>query len=650
MDTTYNNMSTDELITLRTQAATAYYGMQTDVIMSDKEFDALLEELDSRGVEQIIGHGYEPTGEKVYHAYPMQSLAKAKTLDQIIKWLDTMPTTHTVIQPKYDGLGLSLIYKDGNLHQAATRGDHVKGDDMTLAALAMSKASVIPQRINAQGTTHVRGEIIITYTDFAALNDFIENDGHRKEKYSSERNAAAGVLRKNDPETIKYLSFVAYETDAQTDDDINTLSSWGFLTPKDHFYKHLDGTEEMMETLFDLDVQRKKFDFETDGAVIKIDASTEDREQIGRGSKNPKWALAYKYEDSPSSTIIRDIVWSQRRTGKLTPIAIFDEVTLTGNAKTTKASLANFAKFQRLNLHKNDHILVIRANGVIPFVIGVDPAHPRSEDDAFVAPAEFPENSGLKTKLSATGLELFAHEEAPEPVVAKIENSLNVLDIKGVGPAIIESLSEYSNAKNFLDILVLDENQIAEAMGYDKPRKASSNVYNALQKSFEAPLWRWIAAIGMRLIAKTKSPILEEAFGSLEALADASLMDLMTLERFGQTNAQTVYDNQKEIAQWAERLKSEHDFTPTPEKKVEVVSTDANDFVNGKKVVVTGVFPTLSRKDVETWVKNNGGTISSSVSSTTDLVIYGDKAGSKLNKAESLNIETMTAEEFESRI
>lgn len=643
-------MTVDDLIALRTQAATEYYSLDGSPIMSDADFDMLIEELDSRGVEQIIGHGYEPTGAKVYHAYPMQSLAKAKKIDQIIKWLDSMPTAKTVIQPKYDGLGLSLIYRNGDLVQAATRGDHVKGDDMTISAIAMSKTGVIPSHIETeQDIVHVRGEVIITHTDFKRLNNYLENNG-RKESYSSERNAAAGLLRRNDPDTIKFLSFVAYETDAEVDDDVMTISQWGFLSPEDHFYKHLDGTDDMMETLFAFDEERKEYDFETDGAVIKIDASVHERDEVGRGSKNPKWAIAYKYEDSPSSTVIREIVWSQKRTGKLTPIAVFDEVVLTGNAKTTKASLANYAKFKRLGLRKDDPILVIRANGVIPFVVGVDPSKPRSDKDEFLAPSVFPEGSGLMTRLSMTGLEIFAHDDAPEPVAAKIENSLNVLDVKGVGPAIIEQLIEYCDAKNILDILALNDEQIAEAMGYDAPRKSTENVYNALKGTLEAPLWRWIAAIGMRLIAKTKSPILEEKYGSLDALAQASLEDLMQLERFGDTNAQTVYDSRAQIAEWAKRLKDEHSVVPTPENAVVADLNENNAFVNGKKVVVTGTFPTMSRKDVEAWVKSHGGKISSSVSSTTDLVIYGDKAGSKLDKAQSLGVETMTAEEFEATV
>lgn len=641
------NDNTANLIDLRNRAATAYYTLGAEPIISDAEFDALLEELDSRGVEQVIGHGYVPTGDKVVHAYPMQSLKKAKTLDEITKWLEAMPHERTTIQFKYDGLGLSLIYRNGVLVQAATRGDHTKGDDITMGALTLANLNIIPGKIPAlrnESIAHVRGEVIITHTDFAALNaDTVANG---REAYSSERNAASGLLRKSDAATMKYLTFIAYETDTDVENDVETLASWGFSNPGDHFYRHLDGADEMLDTLFELDAARKNADFETDGAVIKYDGSTLERDEIGRGTRAPKWALAYKYEDTPVSTIIRDVVWSQRRTRKLTPVAHFDAVTLTGNAVTTKASLANYAKFERLGLRPGDHILVIRANGVIPFVVGIDPTFDRPDVDRFHAPTEFPEHSGLVTSLSSTDKDLLAHPDAPVPVVAQIENALKVLDIKGIGPSLIETLVDQSNVEGFLDMLNLTAEDISVAMGYEKVMKSAVNAHTALQKSFNAPLWRWIAAIGMKLVATSKSPILEQRFPSLEALSQASLSDLMSLERFGDTNAQTVYDSSEIIADWARRLKEEHNFTPAPEAQEPLGDIEDSVF-SGKKIIITGTFPTLSRNEVQDLVKKMGGKISSSVSSSTDLVIYGESAGSKLDKANSLNVATMTAEEFE---
>lgn len=657
---------TAELIDLRTRAATAYY-TGAENLMTDVEFDTLLAELAELGVPEVPGHGYIPEDAapedtdgivlaKIVHEFPMQSLKKVHTIADIAKFIKTMPAgSGYTIQPKYDGFALDLVYgEDGEFKQAATRGDHKKGEDVTAAAKFLIAAGRIPGKIDVgdfKGNTHVRGEAYVEFSDFIALNDYSKSVGGRT--YVAKRNTAPGLIRRADPEMLKFVSFSAYDTNNYETDEIATVKDWGFISPADHYYVKVDTAKAAHEAVEELGVKRfADFQFETDGAVIKLAVNHASREQIGSTSTAPRWAVAYKYPETPVTTTIREVVWNHNRTGKITPVAIFDEVTLTGDAKTTRATLANYGKFKTFGFRPGDPILVIRANGVIPFVVGLDPQGTRSTEEPFVAPAYFPSKE-FPTHFSPTGLDLMAHKDAPAPLASVIENAVKVLDLKGIGSSFIEDMIASGKVNHFLDILNLTYDDIVEARGINvsngKKSKSAEQAVDIIAKSFEQPLWRWIAAIGMKFIATTKSPILETRYHSLDALAQARLAELWSLDRFsGDVHAQTVMDNSKTIQHWADRLRDEHGFEPKPETVAEVKESTGSVDYTGKTVVVTGTFPTMARKDVEAWVKEHGGKIGSSVSKSTDILVYGDKAGSKLAKAESLGtVQMVTAEAFE---
>lgn len=650
--TDFSSMTTEELESLRNEASQAYYGGEK-MLMSDTDFDFLIRELENRGIEQIPAHGYVPesSGTKVAHEYKMQSLSKVHSKEEIEKWVKKMPENSIFsVQPKYDGFALDIAYDhNGKFFQALTRGDHVYGENLTASVQSMINNGQIPSTIDPKGhggNTHIRGEAYITFENFAKLKD--EHDG----AYQSNRNSAPGLVRRNDPQRLKLLSFVAYSTNNYENNEVQSLKNFGFDTPDNHFYKTATNTQGIFDLIQELGIKRfEEFNFNTDGAVVKLQESFEKLEEIGITRSYPKWALAYKYPDAEKQTVIRDIVWSHTRTGKLTPVAVFDPVSLTDDDVTTKASLANYRRFEQLSFREGDHILVVRANGVIPYIVGLDPSFERPETPLFEAPRFFP-TSEYPTSVNSSGAELVAHPNAPLPMSRIVEHSISALDIKGVGIAFIEEALS-NGVEDFFGFLKLTVDDVDRMRGKaGKNTKSAQNIVRALQSAFEKPLWRWISAIGLSGIGNSRSPILEEAYGSFSKIAEAPFRELVKLEKFnGSVYAQIVAENRSLFREWGERLEKEFNFVPKPEEKVKISVFEGSVNYQGKTVVVTGTFPTMSRAGVQQWVKDHGGKIGSSVSSKTDILLYGEKAGSKLEKAQAIGtVQLVTGEEFESEV
>lgn len=623
----------DDLIKQRDEAAKAYYEGET--LLTDYEFDQLTVKLEAAGVSQQVGHGYTPTGETIRHEYALLSLKKVFGLKDIDNWAKGQKIKSYLIQPKYDGNALNLVYAaDGKFSYAVTRGDGIKGEDVTHTIKTMIDLGLIPATVPvADGNTHILCECIMTFPNFEALNK--EQDDR---EYSTPRNSVAGLLRRKTTELAKYLSIVAYDSNRYVGDEIEWLAERGFTTPADHFYKKVEGTKELETILAELyEKIENEFDFDVDGAVIKLVASRATRESIGNSTSYPRWAIAYKYPDVTYTTTIRDIVWNLSRKGRLAPVAVFDQVIMVGNAKTTMATLHNHAQFQLHGFHEGDTIKLKRSGKVIPFIMGAVDDDKRGKGKKFEAPATF---NGEDVIVDGTYLRINGVNH-----VAKIVYALKSLDINGVSDKLVAKLLEAKMIENVLDIFALSADDFA---GLDRMGAGSgANAYNALQTAFEQPMWRWIAAMGMPFIAKTKSPILESRYDSLDALAKASLAELTTLEGFGSEKAGSVYENREMIADWAKRLREEYNFVPAPEEKA-AVATDSK--YSGKKIVVTGTFPTMKRGDVEAWLKAKGATISSGVSSATDLLVAGEKAGTKLDKAQAAGVDIMSGADFEKEV
>lgn len=674
-----NTVSLDQMKALRAKASEAYYKGETPE-MTDEEFDILTLKLSEAGVEEEVGHGYIPeAATTIKHQYPLLSLGKVRGMDEIERWANKFPLfPNYVIQPKYDGLALDITFsEEGELLSAATRGNGTVGENVTHTVRSMMASGRMPDRINSEGftgNTHVLGEVYMTYEDLIALNAF-QSD----RVYSNPRNAAAGLLRRKSVDLSRFLSFVAYDSNHYIEDEVEFLEGNGFSTPKDHFYKVAKSLNEIKESIDLIESDKKnsfndffaslpagkaidtliagenseKFNFDIDGVVIKLRGTRTQREAIGNSTSAPRWAVAYKYANVYMTTRIRKVEWNPTRTGRLVPVAIFDEVVLAGNAKTTRATLHNYAQFKMHDLHEGDLINITRSNEVIPYVVGKAEASPEGAV-AFEAPKFFP-TEFFPVRFNDTKLDLLLHPDAPANPVASIEYSLKALDVKGIGESLIAELYEARLISSFLDILNITVEDIVTMRGLTlkdgKTSKSAENAVAAIQTAFERPLWRWIAAMGMRMIASNKSPILEARYSSLDELAKATSSELNALEGFGGEKSASVLNASEQIHLWAYRLREEHGFVPKPEEKAEVVAATGSVDYMDKKVVVTGTFPTMSREDVKAWVVAHGGKISSAVSSSTDILIAGVKAGTKLTKAESLGtVKIISAEDFEKEV
>lgn len=629
----------DELLALRTEASVAYY--EGNPIISDDEFDVIEARLAQLGVDAQVGHGYVPTKNTITHQYPLLSLVKVRTIADVDKWASKYSqSAGYVIQPKYDGLALDITYSpEGSFLCAATRGDGVVGEDVTHTVQSMINAGKIPATVRPfTDNTHVLGEVYMTTDDLVTLNA-----SQSDRIYANPRNAAAGLLRRKSVDLSAYLSFVAYDTNNYDKDEIEVLSVQGFVTPKDHFFTVATTVADVDKAIAELGKLKEKFNFDTDGVVIKLSATRAKRENIGNSSSAPRWAVAYKFANVIKTTVIRNVVWNVTRTGRLVPVAIFDETLLAG-AKVTQATLHNHAQFVAHDLHEGDTIEVTRSNEVIPFVVGKVGV---SASDAvkFEAPTE---HGGHPVRLNGTGKDLLIAVEAVADINAAIVYSFKALNADGISTSMVGKLLAAGKVENFLDMLNVTREDILALDGTGT--KSADNFANTIAGLYTQPLWRWIAAMGLRFIANNKSPILESRYSTLDELAQATENDLLNLEGFGGEKSKSILESSAVIQHWADRLRTEHNFVPAPAKVEAVVASKGNIDFNGKKVVVTGSFTGMKRPEIEAWLKAHGAKVSSSVSSTTDLLVAGDKAGSKLAKAEELGVQVMSGAEFEAQI
>lgn len=659
MASSANTENIEDLIKVRDEAAEAYY--EGAPIMSDDEFDIIDAKLSQLGADGKVGHGYVPTKNTIVHQYPLLSLTKVRAIEEIDKWATKFEAKDGyVIQPKYDGLALDITYSpEGNFICGATRGDGVVGEDVSHTVQAMIAQGKIPATVAPfSGNTHVLGEVYMTRTDLDRLNgkeevevteEKTESDvtvvSVKRRIYSNPRNAAAGLLRRKSVDLSEYLSFVAYDTNNYEADEVETLHAEVFTTPKDHYFKIAKNVAEIDEAIAELGKLKDEFDFDTDGVVIKLSASRTAREEIGNSNTAPRWARAYKFANVIKTTTIRNIIWNTTRTGRMVPVAVFDKTLLSG-AEVTQATLHNFAQFTAHDLHEGDTIEVTRSNEVIPFVVGKVGVSAEGAPK-FEAPTSY---DGYPVRLNATGKDLLIDENATADINASIVYSLKALEVDGVSTSMVQALLDNGTIANFLDLLNVTREDILALPGKEKHQKVADNFINAMKIVYTQPLWRWIAAMGLRFIANNKSPILESRYNSLDELAQATETELLNLEGFGEEKSKSILNSKVKIQEWADRLRAEHSFSPAPAPKAEVVASKGDIDFNGKKVVVTGSFTGMKRPEIEAWLKAHGAKVSSSVSSTTNLLIAGEKAGSKLAKAQELGIQVMSGQDFEDQI
>jgi DNA ligase (NAD+) len=585
----------------------------------------------------------------VRHSVPMLSMDNTYNAEElrafderVRKQLGSVDYDY-VVELKIDGLAISLRYENGRLATAATRGDGEVGDDVT-ANIRTIKA--VPLRLMGDGkipdVLEVRGEVYMPTTSFVELNRIRAEAG--EPAFANPRNAAAGSLKLLDAKITakRNLSFFAYATgelsEPLADNHFQTLQKFRKLgLPVNPNIRKAKNIDEVIKICLDWAEKQPKLSYQIDGMVIKINRFDQ-RDILGATGRAPRWCISYKFPAERAETTVESIDVQVGKSGILTPVANLRPVQLSGTT-VKRASLHNFDELKRLNVGVGDTVLIEKAGEIIPQVVEV------RTKAAVSAPFEIPTrcpNCGSAVARDKEGVYIRCLNPN---CLGQLRERLKYfagrgqMDIEHLGDALIEQLIEKGLVKNFADIYKLRKSQLVELERMAD--KSAGNVIEAIEKSRTQPLWRLIAALGIRHIGGQSAQILAEHFGSLEALMSADVETLEAIDQIGPTMAESVYEyfrnplNQaviKELLAAGVRPKQ-------PKKKM-------SDKLAGKTIVVTGTLESFSRQQAEQAIRQAGGKASSSVSKKTDFVLAGKDPGSKLDKARQLGVKVIDEKEF----
>ncbi|MEX2368403.1 MAG: NAD-dependent DNA ligase LigA, partial [Balneolaceae bacterium] len=653
-----------ELRDLIDRANKAYYD-EARPFISDKEFDEALKELNALEKKFDLASPDSPTRRvggtpsesfpDVEHPVPMLSLDNTYNEDELREFdrrvrqiLGQQNYTYSA-ELKFDGAAIRLRYEDGELVLGATRGDGYRGDDITQNIKTIRD---IPLTLNGDNKNNgispvveIRGEAYMEKEAFLRLNEFREEQG--LSPFANPRNSTAGTLKMQDPREVarRPIRFFAFDlllnsADAPSThvEKMNFLEKLG-LPVSPYLSAHKD-IEEVIETIHKWEKIRHDLPYETDGVVVKVNEEAF-RPELGNTSKAPRWAIAYKFEAEQAPTLLSSITLQVGRLGKITPVAELKPVQLAGTT-VKRASLHNEDEIHRKDIRTGDTVMVEKAGEIIPQVISVVNPDRKNRSEPFKMPKNCPACNEKLEKLQGEVDWRCVNTECPPQVRERIIHfaSRDAMDIEGLGEAVVDQLVENNLIQTYIDLYSLTTDQLIplERMA----EKSARNLVDAIEKSKAQPLDRLIYALGIRFVGKTVARDLTQDFQSIDPILNASHQDLVEIDSIGPKIAESVVKffshekNRKLIEKFRDlgfRLE-----TDKPEKFSNVLE--------GKKFVLTGSLPSLTRKEASELIEQHGGKTTSSVSKNTDYVLAGESAGSKYEKAEKLGIPILDESSF----
>lgn len=648
-----------ELTEVLTRLAHEYYDLDAPSV-EDYEYDALMHELKALEAEfpallapdsptQRVQGVASGDFEKVTHAVQMASLQDVFSFDEVGNFINRVQEAVTkpqfTVEPKIDGLSVSLEYENGVLVRGSTRGDGFVGEDVT-ANLKTIRS--IPLKLkNAPSFLEVRGEIYMPHASFDRLCAMHEAEG--KEPPKNPRNAAAGSLRQKDAKitaqrrldvfifNIQQVEGISFDSHSAS---IDYLKGLGFPTiPYTICDADLAAVQEAIENI---GAERGDYGFDIDGVVIKTNDLSQ-REMLGSTAKYPKWAVAFKFPPEEKITELLEIEVQVGRTGVLTPVAVFSPIKLAGTS-VSRAVLHNQQFITDKDIRLGDRIRVRKAGEIIPEVLASESHAPNSVP--YTLPTHCPVcGAPVEKDADAAAVRCF-NPACPAQVFRSIVHfaSKPAMNIDGLGPAIVQQLLDNALIQSVADLYTLTTAQILTLEGFKQ--KSADNLITAIEASKHQPLDRVIAALGIRNIGQAAATLLCEHFGSLDAIRNASAADIAAIEGFGGIMAQSVADAfaEKKFNNLVDTLLSNG-----VEMLYEKRSTGDNRFA-GLTFVLTGTLPNLKRDEAKAKIEACGGKVSGSVSKKTDFVVAGEDAGSKLTKAQELGIPILTEAELLAKI
>lgn len=649
----------NELIDIINYHNEKYYNQDQPEI-SDFEYDNLMKELikletENPELKRIDSPSNRVGGKpldkfnQIVHKIPMLSLSNAysasdlKDFDKRVKDM-VRENVEYVVEFKIDGLSVGLTYNNSKFEKGATRGDGVVGEDISQNLMTVKS---IPLKIEDENELVVRGEVYISKENFKKVNEQQEELGIQL--FANPRNLAAGSLRQLDPKltakrpldifvfNLEYIENTEFKSHSES---LEFLKEQGFeVSPK---YKICKSIEEVIEYIEYWTENRDSLDFEIDGMVIKVNNLAQ-REEMGYTAKSPRWAIAYKFPAEKKKTKILDIIVEVGRTGTITPTAVLEPVRLAGTT-VSRATLHNQDYIKEKDIKINDTVLVQKAGDIIPQVLEVVKEERTGDEIEFNLPDKCPVCLEPTVRLEGEAAVKCINMSCPAQIRRGIIHfvSRDAMNIDGLGESIISLLLNEKLIEDVADLYYLKKEDVVnlERMG----EKSANNLINSIEKSKENDLWRLINGLGIKYVGVKGAKILASNFKDLDEIINAKGEDLINLEEFGETMANSVVQFFKEDKNLKviEKLKRAGVST----KAIANEDEDIVKIFEGMKIVLTGTLPTLKRNDAKDIIESRGGKATSSVSKSTTFVLAGEEAGSKLTKANDLGIKVIDEETF----
>lgn len=636
-----------------------YYTLD-EPLVSDAEYDKLYDELlklekktgivlDNSPTQRVGGDVLEKF-EKHIHLQELYSLQKAQSIEELRefcrrceKFLKEYNSLHGVnkkleyyVEFKFDGLTINLTYDNGKLISASTRGNGIYGEEVFEQVKTIKS---IPLEIDYNGLVEIQGEAIMPLSALKKYNELNEIP------LKNARNAAAGAIRNLDPKKTaqRNLDAFIYNVGFKANNPFKTQEEMIDFLRKNKFKvnnyeKKCETLEQIIEKIQEIEKLRKEVDYLTDGAVIKVNDFAL-REYFGYTNKFPRFAIAYKFEAQEYSTILKDVVWNVGRSGKVTPTAVLEEVEI-GDVTVKRATLNNYDDIQRKNVKINSRVLVRRSNDVIPEILGVLPSE-NSNEIEILPPTHCP---FCKSELIKDGVHIFCTNTlgcTPQLISSLVHfSSKTAMNIEGLSEKTIESLFENLKVDTVYKIYDLTFEKL---LTLDKfKEKKAKNLLNSIEKSKNVNLENFIYALGIKNVGIKTAKDLAKKYKNLDSLRRVTEEELLEIQDIGEIVARCIFEFFND-----EYSKKSLDLLLSKGIKIENYKDITENEFTDKKVVITGTFENYKRNDLEKFFGDNGLIVQSSVAKSTDFLIVGEKAGSKLKKALELGVEIISQENLE---
>ena len=646
-----------KLVALLNKYSYDYY-VEDNPQISDTEYDTLYKQLEKLEQEypefildnsptQRVGDRVLDEFEKVIHKVPMLSLSNTFSIEDLrdfdsrISKLSSDNSIEYICELKIDGLAISINYENGKLVSAATRGDGMVGENVTENIKTIFS---IPKTLKTKKSFEVRGEVYLPKKSFELLNK--EREENNEVLFANPRNAAAGSLRQLDSKITAKRRLSAFIYSVVGDENINSQKmaltvAADLGLPVNPNFKLCKTIDEVVDYIMYWEEHKQDLPYEIDGIVIKVNSYSL-QEEIGSTQKSPRWATAYKFPEEELATKLLDIELSVGRTGIITPVAVLNPINISGST-VSKASLHNKDIIDELDIHIGDMVVVKKAGEIIPKVVRVVEELRLANSEKYVMPNICPSCESKTFTKEGDPFTRCLNPDCPEQNIRKIIHfaSREALNIEGLGDKVVATLYEKGIIKHTIDLFSLDRNKLVELerMG----DKSVDNLLNAIENSKQSSLDKVIFALGILNVGKKAGKILAEYYKNLTNFSKATVDELLELPDIGLITAESIVDylsNDNNLRFINELI----EIGMNPQYEIQNKNTD--NIFSGKTIVLTGKLVELTRNEAKEYLERFGAKVTGSVTSKTDYVIAGEKAGSKLAKAEQLGIRVLSEDEF----